>query len=69
MGPTNFRWVGGSEYGGVWLREQAGRLGLRVWVKQSTDDLHNLSVQGPGQPRLLHKTCACDRRAARDAGY
>jgi aminomethyltransferase len=50
---TNFRWVGGSEYGGVWLREQAERLGLRVWVKESTDDLHNVSVQGPASRELL----------------
>ena len=49
----NFRWVGGSEYGGVWLREQAERLGLRVWVKESTDDLHNVSVQGPASRDLL----------------
>jgi aminomethyltransferase len=49
----NFRWVGGSEYGGVWLREQAERLGLRVWVKESTDDLHNVSVQGPASRELL----------------
>jgi len=50
---TNFRWIGGSEYGGVWLREQAARLGLRVWVKESTDDLHNVAVQGPASRDLL----------------
>ena len=49
----NFRWVGGSEYGGVWLREQAERLGLRVWVKESTDDLHNVAVQGPLSREIL----------------
>ena len=49
----NFRFVGGSEYGGVWLREQAARLGLRVWVKESTDDLHNVSVQGPASREIL----------------
>ena len=53
IGPTNFRWVGGSEYGGVWLREQAERLGLRVWVKESTDELHNVAVQGPASRDLL----------------
>src|SRR5439155_23825083 len=43
LGQDNFRFVGGDEYDGVWLREQAGRLGLdRVWVKESTDQLHNL---------------------------
>jgi len=51
--PTNFRFVGGSEYDGVWLREQADRLGLRVWVKESTDELHNVAVQGPASRELL----------------
>jgi aminomethyltransferase len=51
---TNFRFVGGEEYDGDWLREQAVRLGLdRVWVKHSTDQLHNLAVQGPASRELL----------------
>ena len=54
---TNFRFVGGSEYDGIWLREQAERLGLRVWVKESTDELHNVAVQGPASRELL---CAAD---------
>jgi aminomethyltransferase len=53
LAATNFRWVGGSEYGGVWLREQAERLGLRVWIKESTDELHNVAVQGPASRELL----------------
>ena len=28
IAPDNFRFVGGAEYDGVWLREQAERLGL-----------------------------------------
>jgi aminomethyltransferase len=51
--PTNFRFVGGSEYDGIWLREQADRLGLRVWIKESTDELHNVGVQGPKSRELL----------------
>ncbi|HWT26186.1 MAG TPA: DUF1989 domain-containing protein, partial [Solirubrobacteraceae bacterium] len=48
LGDDNFRFVGGDEYDGVHLKELAGRLGLaRVWVKPSTDQLHNLAVQGP----------------------
>jgi aminomethyltransferase len=50
---TNFRFVGGSEYDGVWLREQADRRGLRVWIKESTDELHNVAVQGPASRELL----------------
>ena len=54
LGDTNFRFVGGDDYSGVWLREQAERLGLdRVWVKSSTDQLHNLAVQGPASRDLL----------------
>ncbi|GAA5167263.1 DUF1989 domain-containing protein [Pseudonocardia eucalypti] len=54
LGDTNFRFVGGDEYDGVWLREQASRLGLdRVWVKDSTDQLHNIAVQGPASRDLL----------------
>ena len=40
--------MGGEEYDGTWLRGQAERLGLdQVWVKHSTDQLHNIAVQGP----------------------
>jgi aminomethyltransferase len=54
LGDTNFRFVGGDEYDGVWLRQQAERLGLdRVWVKHSTDQLHNIAVQGPSSRELL----------------
>jgi aminomethyltransferase len=51
--PTNFRFVGGAEYDGIWLREQAGRLGLNVLIKESTDELHNVAVQGPESRDLL----------------
>ena len=53
--PTNFRFVGGSEYDGIWLREQAERRGLRVWIKESTDELHNLAVQGPASREILER--------------
>lgn len=54
LGDTNFRFVGGDDYDGVWLTEQAKRLGLdRVWVKPSTDSMHNLAVQGPKSRELL----------------
>jgi aminomethyltransferase len=53
LGPDNFRFVGGDEYDGVWLKEQAARLDFRVWVKPSTDQLHNLAVQGPASREIL----------------
>jgi aminomethyltransferase len=49
----NFRWIGGDDYGGVWLREQAAKLGLKVWVKSSTDQMHNIAVQGPKSREIL----------------
>lgn len=53
LGPQNFRWVGGDDYDGVWLREQAQRLGLRANVKSATDHIHNLALQGPKSRDLL----------------
>ena len=53
LGDNNFRWIGGEEYGGVWLREQAEKMGMRVWIKSSTDQLHNLAVQGPLSREIL----------------
>ncbi|WP_420446269.1 DUF1989 domain-containing protein [Candidatus Poriferisodalis sp.] len=50
----NFRWIGGQlGYSGIWLREQAARLGLAVWVRNSTEQLHNLQIQGPNSRRIL----------------
>jgi len=47
LGQDNFRFVGGDEYDGVWMRKLADQLGLKVWIKPSTDQLHNIAVQGP----------------------
>jgi aminomethyltransferase len=47
LGQDNFRFVGGDEYDGIWMRQLADRLGLKVWIKPSTDELHNIAVQGP----------------------
>ncbi|MDG2341075.1 MAG: DUF1989 domain-containing protein [Paracoccaceae bacterium] len=51
----NFRWIGGSDYGGEWIREQAQKLGLKVHVRSSSDQLHNVAVQGPESRDLLNK--------------
>jgi len=54
LGEDNFRFVGGDEADGVWLKEQAERIGpLKVWIKPSTDQLHNLAVQGPASREIL----------------
>ena len=52
-GPDQFRWIGGDDYGGIWLKEQAQALGLDVHVKSATDQIHNLSVQGPRSREVL----------------
>jgi aminomethyltransferase len=53
MGADKFRVVAGDEFTGQWLRDQAASRGLRVWVKSATDQLHNLSVQGPKSRDIL----------------
>ncbi|HKA97194.1 MAG TPA: DUF1989 domain-containing protein [Streptosporangiaceae bacterium] len=56
LGPDTFRFVGGDEYDGTWLRQLAGRLNLdQVWIKHSTDQLHNIAVQGPKSRELLRE--------------
>jgi aminomethyltransferase len=54
LGADNFRLVGGDPYDGVWLRSRCSALGLsRVWIKESTDQLHNIAVQGPASRSIL----------------
>jgi len=53
LGQDNFRWIGGSDTSGLWLRQQAGELGLQAWVRNSTDQLHNVQVQGPLSREIL----------------
>jgi len=55
LGENNFRWIGGDDYGGIWLRELAGKLGLKAWVRSSTDQLHNVAVQGPKSRDILRE--------------
>jgi aminomethyltransferase len=54
LGPDNFRWIGGDDYGGIWLKEQARNLGLKVWVKSASDQIHNIAVQGPKSREILN---------------
>ncbi|MEI6699790.1 MAG: DUF1989 domain-containing protein, partial [Mycobacteriaceae bacterium] len=53
LGQNNFRWIGGDDYSGIWLREQAEKAGYQAWVRSSTDQLHNIAVQGPNSRELL----------------
>jgi aminomethyltransferase len=53
LADDNFRFVGGDEYTGVHLRKLADAESMRVWVKPSTDQLHNVAVQGPASREIL----------------
>jgi len=53
FGPANFRLVAGDDYVGPWLREIASVNGLDARVKSSTDQLHNVAVQGPASRDIL----------------
>jgi aminomethyltransferase len=55
LGPNNFRWIGGVDIGGLWLREQAEKRGYKAWVRSSTDQLHNIAVQGPASRTILEQ--------------
>jgi aminomethyltransferase len=53
LGDDNFRFVGGDPYDGVWLKELGEKLGLKAFVKPSTDQLHNIAVQGPNSREIM----------------
>lgn len=55
MGEQAYRWICGDPYSGVWLRELAAKTGHRVTVRDSTDQLHNVAVQGPNSRALLQQ--------------
>ena len=53
LGDTNFRWIGGNDTSGLWLKEQAAKHHLNAWVRPSTDQLHNIAVQGRHSREIL----------------
>lgn len=53
LGDRNFRWIGGDDLSGVWLREQAQKKGFKAWVRSSTDQMHNIALQGPRSRDIL----------------
>ena len=50
-----FRWVCGDEYAGQWLKEQAAKKNYKVLIKNSTDQINNISLQGPNSRKILEK--------------
>ncbi len=55
LGETNFRWIGGNDQSGLWLRKQAQERGLNAWVRSSTDHHCNVAVQGPLSREILRQ--------------
>lgn len=55
LGQNNFRWIGGSDDSGLWLKEQARVHQMNAWVRNSTDQLHNIAVQGRHSREILKK--------------
>ena len=39
----------------MWLRQQAEKLGFNAWVRSSTDQMHNIAVQGPKSRDILNE--------------
>ena len=55
LGNENFRWIGGNDTSGLWLKEQAVKNNLNAWVRNSTDQLHNIALQGRHSKAVLSK--------------
>ncbi|MHC2568311.1 DUF1989 domain-containing protein [Rhizobium leguminosarum] len=53
LGDKNFRWIGGDDFSGIWLRQQAEKKGFKAWVRSSTDQIHNIALQGPKSRDIL----------------
>ena len=55
LSDQGFRWVCGDEYAGQWLKEQAKKKNYKVLIKDSTDQINNISLQGPNSRKILEK--------------
>ena len=53
LGETNFRWIGGNDDSGLWMRKVSEEKGFNAWVRSSTDHHHNVAVQGPKAVDIL----------------
>jgi aminomethyltransferase len=53
LGYTNFRWIGGNDQSGLWLRQKADAHKMNAWVRSSTDHHCNVAVQGPCSRDIL----------------
>ncbi len=55
MSDHGFRWICGDEYTGEWLKEQAKKKNYKVRIKNSSDQISNISLQGPNSRKILEK--------------
>ena len=55
LSETGFRWICGDEYGGEWLKKIAREKKFKVNIKNSTDQISNVSIQGPKSRDILKK--------------
>ena len=55
MSDHGFRWICGDEYAGEWLKEQAKKRNFKVLIKDSSDQIHNISLQGPNSRKILEE--------------
>ncbi len=55
LSETGFRWICGDEYSGEWLKEIAKKKNYKVSIKNSTDQISNVSIQGPKSREILKK--------------
>jgi len=55
MNDHGFRWICGDEYAGEWLKKQAKKKNYNVLIKNSTDQINNISLQGPKSRKILEK--------------
>lgn len=53
MGENNFRWICGDEYSGTWLKQLAHQYGYKVSIRNSSQHIHNVAIQGPDSRALL----------------
>ena len=52
LGKDQFRWIGGDDYSGIWLREQAEKLGLKVMVRSSPINCTTSRYRGRTRAKL-----------------
>ena len=55
MSDHGFRWICGDEYAGEWLKAQAKKKNYKVRIKNSSDQISNISLQGPNSRKILEK--------------